>query len=160
MNIRGALNSLPARPGIVLAVVLAAIVLAAFYIQQYRVCTELGALRAAFYEKVRQNAGQKIRLADITPFAWVKARIILNFQSKIRLPDCPFNWDLSRRERRRMMAEAELNVLAFATEAGRRVIDFNNGTIAFDLRETTLTPRQAVFMVERKAGGFILRQAD
>ena len=160
MNIKGALNSLPARPGIVLAVVLAAIVLAAFYIQQYRVCTELGALRAAFYEKVRQNAGQKIRLADLTPFAWVKARIILNFQSKLRLPDCPFKWDLSRRERRRMMARAELNVLAFATEAGHRVIDFNNGTIAFDLRETALTPGQAVFMVETKAGGFILRQAD
>ena len=59
-----------------------------------------------------------------------------------------------------MMAEAQLNVIAFATREGNRVIDFNNEIIAFDLRETTFTPRQAVFMVERKAGGFILRQTD
>ena len=33
MNIRSALNSLPGRPGVVIAVVLAVIVLAAFYVQ-------------------------------------------------------------------------------------------------------------------------------
>ena len=108
-------------------------------------------LRAALYEKVRQNAGSKIRLTDMIPFAWQRARIITHFQSRIRLPDCPFNWDLSRRERRQMMAEAQLNVIAFATREGNRVIDFNNEIIAFDLRETTLTPQQAVFIVERKA---------
>ncbi len=160
MNIRNALNSLPGRPGMVIAVVLAVIVLAAFYVQQYRICTDIGMLRAALYEKVRQNAGKKIRLSDMIPFAWQRARIITHFQSRIRLPDCPFNWDLSQRERRRMMAEAQLSVIAFATRDGNRVIDFNNEIIAFDLRETTLTPRQAVFMVERKAGGFILRQTD
>ena len=161
MSIRRALNSLPSKPGIILAVIVSITVLSVFYYQQYRSCSEIASLRSELYEGVKQHVGKVVHLVDITPFTWGKVRMIINHQNKGKVLDCPFEWDWTQKQRKQLMANGQLNVMAFARKDVNTVVDFKKEMIDFVVKETILKPDTALFKVEKHGAndhGYILRQ--
>ena len=161
MSIRTALGSLPSKPGVVIAVIGAIVVLSFFYFKQYKSCTDIASLRSILYEGVQRNTDNVIHLADITPFEWEKARIIMDHQSKGNVLDCPFEWDWTQKQRKEMMVKGQLNVIAFARKGVNTVVDFSQEMIDFDITETIYTPDLAVFQVDKQGSentGYILSQ--
>lgn len=161
MSIRHALNSIPSKPGVVLAIIGSIVVLSIFYFRQYQSCTDIASLRMTLHTGIQHHADGVIRLSDITPFEWEKARIILNHQSQGKVLDCSFGWDWTEEKRKRLMAAGQLNVIAFARKGVNTVVDFSLEEIDFNLSETVFTPDSAVFRVEKKRlknNGYVLIQ--
>ncbi len=161
MSIRRALSSIPGKPGVVFAVIAGIIVLSVFYFKQYKSCTDIASLRSMLSEGIRKNAGTIINLADMTPFEWEKARVIINHQSAGKVLDCPFGWDWTQKQRRQLMANGQLNVIAFARKNINTVVDFSQETIDFELVDTIITPDSAKFHIagqNLENGGYLLRQ--
>lgn len=161
MSIRQMLSTIPSKPGVIIAVIVAIAVLSFFYIKQYRSCTDISLLRSTLYEGVQQNTNEIIHLADITPFKWERARIIINHQNKGKVLDCPFEWDWTQKQRKQLMAKGQLNVIAFARKGVNTVVDFSQDMIDFELTETIFTPDSAIFRIEKQGAentGYLLHQ--
>jgi len=162
MSIRRMLSSIPSKPGVIIAMVVAVAALSIHYFYQYKNCTGLASLRSQLYVSVQQNANSVLRLADITPFEWERVRIIIEHKNKGKTLDCPFEWDWTQEQRKEMMSKGQLNIIAFARKGGvNTVVDFSSEMIDFELTETVFTPDSAVFHVEKHGPentGYLLRQ--
>lgn len=155
------LHGFPSKPGVVIAVVLVIGVLSIYYFKQYRDCTDIALLRSTLYTAVQQNSNDVLRLASIIPFEWDRARIIVDFQNQGKVLDCPFEWDWTQAQRKQLMTNGQLNVIAFARKNINTIVDFSSEMIDFELTETIFTPDSAVFSVENHGSentGYLLRQ--
>ncbi|MGI9415585.1 MAG: hypothetical protein ACR2PM_18050 [Hyphomicrobiales bacterium] len=162
-RIRAAIDALPARPGIVIGLVLVAGVLSVFYYTTYTACTHNARLRAQLMTGIEAASGAQVRLADVMGFTWDKIRIAQAFRPPGKVTSCPFGWDWSSEERQRLTASGLLTVIAFL-KADRpvEVIDVSGEDVRFDDLKDAYTSDEAVFAVERQDGGaprFVLKAA-
>jgi hypothetical protein len=161
MSIRRALSTIPSKPGVIIAVIVAISVMSIYYFKQYKSCTDIASLRSSFYSVVQQNSNNIIRLAEVTPFQWERAKIILNYKNNSKVLDCQFGWDWTRKQRQQMMANDLLNVIVFAREGVNTVVDFSKEMVDFELTETIFTPASAVFRAKSYGAddsGYLLHQ--
>lgn len=159
--IRRMLSSIPSKPGLIIAIIVSIGVLSFYYFKQYRDCTDIALLRSTLYTAVQQNSNDVLRLASIMPFEWHKARVIVDFQNQGKVLDCPFEWDWTQAQRKQLMTNGQLNVIAFARKNINTVVDFSSEMIDFELKETVFTPDSAVFRVDNHGpdnSGYLLRQ--
>ncbi len=166
MSIRTALGGLPAWPALVIAPALILGIGAMSYGPAYQQCTRLAEARAGFtaaVERAAQAGDRSLRLDQaIADRAWDQVRILQDVQADGELLDCPFGWDLTKGERRAMIAQGQLGILAFA-KAGEVVdyVEFRSDLHRFDVGDEILARAAAVFTVETGEGGvsFVLRPA-
>ncbi|MFB3101250.1 MAG: hypothetical protein ACE1ZM_07395 [Gammaproteobacteria bacterium] len=155
------LSSIPSKPGLIIAIIVTMVVLSFYYFKQYRDCTDMASLRSTLFTAVQQNSNGVLRLASIMPFKWERARIIINHQNKGKVLDCPFEWDWTQAQRKQLMANGQLNVIAFARKNINTVVDFSQDMIDFELTETIFTPDSAIFRIEKQGAentGYLLHQ--
>lgn len=167
MSIRTALSSLPSWPALAIAPVLILVVGYMSYGPAYRECTRLAEARSGFTAAVARAAqeGGGLALERAVPAGdWDQVRILQGVKpASGPLLDCPFGWDFNEIERRGMIAEGKLGILAFA-KAGEVVtfVEFSAGRVRFEDYAEVLTRAEAVFAVEAPSGDggvFILRPA-
>ncbi len=156
-RIRAALESLPARPALFLAPLLAAATLGVYYYGIYDECAGRAALRAGVMAAVERSVrgADMVRLAEATPFAWDEVTIIEGYRPQTDPLDCPFGWDWTGDARARLAAAGALTILGF-TLSGERVdyIDLSGEEIGFKDIPGPLGPDEAVFRAEpEEAGG-------
>ncbi len=164
MSIRSALGSLPSWPVLVVAPAVILGLGAVSYGPAYLECKRLAEARAFFTSAVESAARQGGRLALDQAVAapdWDQVRILQGVKLDGPLLDCPLGWDLTREERREIVAQGHLGLLSFAG-AGKVVsfVEFRGDLIRFELGEEILARGAAVFIVEKpESGAFILRLA-
>ena len=95
---------------------------------------------------------------------WDQVRIVQDMSElspEGQVLDCPFGWDIDRTERRKMLADGRLGILAFA-KAGQVVdyIEFRADQARFDAAGKVVARADAVFTVESPGSGgpFTLRR--
>ncbi len=166
MSIRSALGSLPSWPVLVVAPAVILGLGAVSYGPAYLECKRLAEARAFFTSAVESAARQGGRLALDQAVAapdWDQVRILQGVKLDGPLLDCPFGWDLTREQRREIVAKGQLGLLSFAG-AGEVVtfVEFRGDLIRFEVDDEILARGAAVFVVEAPAGpggAFILRPA-
>jgi len=171
MSIRSALGSLPSWPVLVIvpAIVLGVGIL--YYGPAYRQCTRLAQERDGFSAAVAraaQGEGDDLFLdRAVVAGTWDQVRILPRLGDAADdspVLDCPFGWGLDKTERRAMMRDGRLGILAFA-KAGKVVdyIEYRSDQIRFEGIDGVLARDDAVFTVETEVGAdgpYILRPAD
>ena len=170
MSIRSALGGLPAWPALVIAPLVILVVGALHYGPVYRQCTRLAEARDAFTAAVTGAAREDdatLRLGRLAAAReWDQVRILQDLQdlpAEGQVLDCPFGWDLDAIERRAMIAEGRLGILAFAKlDEVIDYIEFRADEARFEGADQVLARGEAVFTVEgpNGAGGpYTLRPA-
>ena len=149
MSIKKALGTIPSRPGVIIAIIVVLIVLSLYYLKQYNMCNRIDSLRTHFYSNIEQKQDHTLTLADIIPFEWDRVRIIVNFQNKGKVLDCPFDWDWTQQKRRQLMEQNRLSVLAFAKGGTNIIVDFDAERIAFAVSDKVFTPASATFHIHK-----------
>ncbi|MFQ5466822.1 MAG: hypothetical protein ACE5DS_01695 [Kiloniellaceae bacterium] len=170
MSIRSALGSLPSWPVLVIVPVIFLGVGVLYYGPAYQKCTRLAQVREGFSEAVARAArgqGDDLFLdRAVVAGTWDQVRIVPRLgdaASDSPVLDCPFGWDLDKTERRAMMQDGRLGILAFA-EAGKVVdyIEYRSDRIRFEGIDEVVARIKAVFTVETEVGAdgpYILRPA-
>ncbi len=163
--IRRALNSVPARPAVVVGAVLLVAALGYHYGSSYSRCTHHAdsrqRLKAAIEAAASRTTGS-VRLADITDFRWDKVTIVAGYRPDGRTPDCPFGWDWSTETRAALAGKGLLTLLVFSRRgAVADYIEYRSDWAAFEGLKNPYTPATAVFVVERRSptDRFVLRPA-
>lgn len=165
VNIRAALDSLPAKPALVIAPIIVCVVLALYYHQRYKVCTQQSVLRNRVLQsiaKIEQQAGGQFHLADAIPFQWNILKVTQGYRPEHRQIDCPFGWGWPADKRRELARENRLTILAFFfNKAFRGFVELDGNQVEFVGLEKPLGPTQAVFDIENMTadGPVILRLA-
>ena len=149
--IRRALNSVPARPAVIAAPILAVVVLAVHYYSVYKECSALSNFRQHFTNSVGEFAKRDsmLALSEITDFPWEYVRAFESFEPQREKRNCPFGWDWPNDYRREISGQGLLSViLFFNNDALVRVLDFRNDEISVDGIDEKLTPSTARFQIE------------
>ena len=151
--IRDALSALPARPAVIAAPVIVAVVLSLYYWDLRQKCVDIRETRAALHEHLLAlEAGEPFRLADFFGFDWNKVRIVASVQADTISDECLLDWNWPGGERDRLIESGRLSALVFGhrgSVVGYYEIDRDQ--VAFDAIETQLTPATASFRVGRAA---------
>jgi hypothetical protein len=152
---KAALSSLPAKPGVVIAIGLVIAVTAIYYFNNYRICSGHAEQRARFLTAVVQAADGAtiLTLSDITSFEWTEVSIVTDIELQGRKIECPLGWDWSWDERLAMVRARELAILVFSTTG--LVVDFldvRRDSADFSEMPALYTPDTARFTVTRVAG--------
>ena len=160
-RIRAAIDAMPAKPGVVAALVLVAGVLSVFYYTTYTACTHNARQRAVLMTGIEAAAGAKVRFADVMGFAWDKIKVTQGFKPFGKVTSCPFGWDWSEEERHRLASAGLLTVIAFL-KGGQpvEVIDVSGEDVTFEDLKDTYMRDEAVFAVTPQDGGkprFVLK---
>jgi len=167
MSIRSALGTLPTWPVLIIAPAIILGLGAVSYGPAYLECKRLAEARDLFtsaVERAAQEGGGTLVLDRAVAAAdWDQVRILQGAKPKGPLLDCPFGSDLTREERREIIAGGQLGLLSFAA-AGQVVgfIEFRGDLIRFDVNDGVLTRAAAVFVAEapeRTGGAIVLRLA-
>ncbi len=170
MNLRAALAGVPVWPGLVAAPLIALAVGAMSYGPAYKQCHRLAEARESFAGAVSvaaQAEDPRLRLdRAVAANDWDQVRIVQDasgLSPEAQYLDCPFGWDLDQTERRRMLADGRLGILAFA-KAGQVVdyIEFRADKARFEAVGEIVVRAEAVFTVEppsNDGGPFTLRRA-
>lgn len=154
---RDSIAQLPTWPALILAVVVVVGVGIWFYGPTYQRCSELkGAredLRAAIAAAGRK--GTILDFAEAFPGPWDEMRIAQGHRLAPgqRSFDCPFGWDLSRDERRALIASGDYTLIGFF-EGGqfRRYIEYRGDWARFDGDVETMPRERARFHVASSSG--------
>ena len=158
---RASLAQLPTWPGLLIAAVLAVGVAAWFYIPTYQRCSELNAAREGLRAAIENagRAGTTLELGAAMPGAWDEVRIAQGHKlARGQRPfHCPFGWDLTREERRELMASGNYTLIGFF-DGGRfqRYIEYRGDWARFDGDVETLRRGQARFRVARSGAGQVV----
>ncbi len=148
------MHGMPTRPAFVLAVIIIAGTVAAYYFSRYQECTHHASLRGQLYLHIKTKLGETVSLAEAIPFNWEELSILTNYQPLTKLPECPFGWDWSRQHRLRLISRGELNMLVFNREGEiyPEYIDIHRNQISFQGVSGSYTPETAKFSVAQQAG--------
>lgn len=146
--IKKALSVLPTRPVLYIAPSLVVLLMAFYYLDIYKDCTQDKQFRNTLNQLLPRAATTQLRLADVTNFNWDKLRIIENYQPKNKIMHCPFNWDWSADERKSLIASNLLSILIFGSD-GIIVehLEVRSDHIDFENVDTSLSPDTAIFTV-------------
>ncbi len=158
-GVRAALDSLPAKPGLVLAVVLAVGVLASYYVFRYYDCTEHRQFRALIHQGIASahSEGRAFRLTGVTDFRWHQVHISPHFVPPKKVADCPLGWDWSEEERQSLVDGGNLAFLVFRDE--NQVVSYaelRNDWADFSAVAGLWSPESAVFNVRETSDGLLL----
>ena len=159
MFIRDALSSLPTRPVLFLAPLIVVLVLSWYYRDLYTRCSQIRADRDSLSEAIlAANPGVRLRLDELTAFAWDQVRIVTGYRPRGRGSECPFDWNWPAGERDALIAAGHLTVLVFA-RAGAivRYVEMNGNRIEFPRLEVGLEPAEALFLVRERGETDALR---
>ncbi len=152
--IKDALSSLPARPALFIAPVIALLVLVYYYWDLHARCTDLREQRTALtgYLQTLDSPGG-FRLAEFTGFAWDKVRIAVDLKGASRSLECPFGWNWAAGEREALIEAGLLTGLIFGFQDSIvAYFELRGDQIAFRGVESVLTPDSAVFSLARADG--------
>ncbi len=163
--IHRALSSIPARPVLYIAPLIVVAGMVFYYSGLKSECLDRSSRRQAFVQQVTQAAssGSLLKLADITDFPWQQVKGFAQFKPQRETGNCPFGWDWSSAQRRRLIASGLLSVLIFFNEGSvSKYIEFSGDRILMDDFDKALTPDTAVFAIEQVeqpgyAGGAVAR---
>ena len=160
--IRDALSSLPAKPGLVFAGVLAVGVLISYYVFRYYDCTEHRQFRARLHQEIgfAHSENRAFRLAGATGFQWSQVHISPHFVPSGKVADCPLGWDWSDQERQSLVEGGNLAFLVF--RVGNQVISYaelRNDWADFSAVAGYWSPESAVFNVRESSDGLLLENA-
>ncbi len=149
--IRSALNSLPTKPGMVLAIIVLVGTVSSYYYDQYQRCTYQASLREQLISNIGIKLNGTIALVDIVPFKWDRLKILKNIKPTGKLPDCSFGWDWSKGYRQSLIKGGELNMLKFTRKGVfPGYIDFRRDQINFSGTSGFYTQQSAEFTVTRQ----------
>ncbi len=162
VGVRGALSSLPAKFGLLLASVLVVGVLASYYVFRYYDCTWHRQFREQLHQEIgsAHRDGQAFRLAQVTDFQWDRVRISPHFMPPEKVADCPFGWDWSGQERRTLAENGNLAILIFSVDD--QVVSYaelRNDWADFSAVAGSWSPESAVFNVRKSFDGLQLEDA-
>jgi hypothetical protein len=153
-GIRGALESLPAKPGVAIAAALVAATLGVYYFNNYSSCTARRDARERFHAAVAEAAardGTLLRLSDVVTTAWAEVSILGGREIQGRKIECPLGWDRSWTERLALARDGDLAVLIFSSDKGE-YIDF------LDIRPSLAAFTEVPARYGRDAAVFEVRQ--
>jgi hypothetical protein len=167
INLRLALGSLPSRPVLVIAPLLAALALGYHYYTVYRSCSEQTTLRQQVMAAVTaaaEAADPHIRLSRSTPFTWSRMRVFRDPAGDRRARDCPLGWGWPASKRDRLAAAGLLTVFGFyADDSLVGFVELSGEEVLFTGTEATFGESDAVFTVTRpqaRDAPFILTAAE
>ncbi len=152
--IHRALNSIPAKPVMIIAPVMVLLVLGLYYWNRNIECTARSEQRIAFIQKIDQAATSNsiLNLADVAEFPWQQVKGFIHFKPQHRKASCPFNWDWPGDDRQAVIEAGLLSLLIFFNEgAVSNYIEFRGDKIIIDEFEDSLTREEARFSVEKQS---------
>jgi len=155
---RDSIAQLPTWPALFIAAVLVVGIGSWFYGPAYQRCSELKGARADLRGAI-EAAGRRgtiLDLAEAVPGTWDEVRIAQGHtlapgQSSFH---CPFGWDLTREERRALMASGDYTLIGFF-ESGQfqRYIEYRGDWARFEGDVDSLQRGRARFHVAASAVG-------
>lgn len=155
---RDSIAQLPTWPALAIAGVFVVGIPIWFYAPTYQRCTELRetreSLRAAIDAAGR--AGTTLDLARAVPGAWDEVRIAQGHKLALgqRPFHCPFGWDLSREERRALLASGDYTLIGFFQGgAFQRYVEYRGDWARFEGDVDSLPRTGARFRVSMPPGG-------
>jgi hypothetical protein len=157
-RLRASIDQLPTWPALSIAAVLALGIASWFYVPTYQRCHELKesreALRAAI--EAAGRAGTALDLAAVLPGTWDEVRIAQGHRlDRGQRPyHCPFNWDLTREQRRALIASGEYTLIGFF-ESGQfqRYIEYRGDWARFEGEVDSIGRADARFRVGQSSFG-------
>ncbi len=152
--IKDALSSVPAKPALVIAPLLAVLVLSLYYRDQYTKCVEIRHTRNALTEHLQAlGSPAQFRLSDFTDFNWTRVRIVASVAADTISDTCPLDWNWAGGERDRLLAAGLLSAMMFGQQGKIvRYLELRGDAVDFGEIEANLAPEEAVFSVTRKSG--------
>lgn len=160
--IKDALSAVPSKPALVIAPLLVVLVLFLYYRDQYNQCVDMKETQAALHEELLAlDSPARFRLADFTGFEWTRVRIVANVTPDTISETCPLDWNWESGERDALIASGQLAAMMFGKQ-GRIVkyLELRASEVEFRGAEGSLSPRAAVFSVERKSGTGVVLTLD
>ena len=157
-RLRASIAQLPTWPALVIAAVVVVGIGAWFYEPAYQRCSELNAARETLRAAIEaaDRSGTTLDLAAAMPGAWDEVRIAQGHKLERgqRPFHCPFGWDLSREERRALIASGDYTLIGLF-EGGRflRYVEYRGDWARFEGDVASLPRTVARFKVARSAGG-------
>ena len=154
--IRRAISSIPARPAIIIAPLLALLALGAWLLDLRAECTDQLEQRNRLMAAIEQAArsGQPLELARVTGFDWEQARAFENFRPEHERRSCPFGWDWPQTTRAELIESGLLSIMLFFNQekiAG--YIELRGDRVSMTGIDQVLTPDIARFSVTEPATG-------
>lgn len=152
--IKDALSALPARPAVMIAPLIVAVVLSLYYWDLYRRCDGVREYRNALRTYLDElDAGDRFRLEDFTDFDWNRVRVVARVAPGTIDDECMAGWNWKRGEREALLEAGELSALIFG-HAGKVVAYFElrRDQVAFPEIDTQLTPESAIFGIGKGSG--------
>lgn len=149
--IKDALSSLPAKPALYIAPIIAVLVLVYYYWDLHARCTEMRQQRTALSEHLQAlPLPTSVRLEELTGFAWDKVRIAVDLKGAQRSVECPFGWNWPAGERDALIETGRLTGLIFGMQDSIvAYLELRGDEIVFRGVDSVLTPETAVFAVSR-----------
>lgn len=151
MGIQDAIRSIPAKPGIAIAVVVTILFGAWHFYTGWRACEH----RARAAEEIRiavaiAQEGEIVDLAEMFAFAWDELRVLRDYHPSENALDCPFGNHWSLEMRRTLAREGNLTALVLSHE-GRAValIEYVKEWGDFQTGEVPLPREDARFRISR-----------
>lgn len=157
-RLRASISQLPTWPALVIAAVLTVGIGIWFYAPTYQRCSDLKlareGLRAAI--EVADRTGSTLDLAAAMPGPWDEVRISQahRLAAGQRPFHCPFGWDLSREERRALIASGDYTLIGFFERGEfQRYIEFRGDWARFEGDVESLPRSRAHFRVGKPGEG-------
>ena len=157
-RLRASISQLPTWPALVIAAVVVAGIGAWFYGPTYQRCSELNGARESLRAAIdaADRSGATLDLAAAMPGAWDEVRIAQGHKLERgqRPFHCPFGWDLSREERRALIASGDYTLIGFFERGQfRRYVEYRGDWARFEGDVGSLPRTDARFRVAKPGGG-------
>jgi len=151
--IKDALSAVPSKPALFIAPLLVVLVLSLYYRDQYNKCVEIRQTRVELTEHLRAlGSPAQFRLAEFTDFSWTKMRFVASVTRDTISDTCPLDWNWVSGERESLIASGGLAAMIFGQQGQIvRYVELRADEVEFRGTEGNLSPRAAVFDVERKS---------
>ena len=149
--IKDALRSLPARPALFIAPLIAVVVLVYYYWDLHNRCTELKQQRLALTTYLQSlQPASSLQLADAIRFGWDKVRIVVDLGGAQRALECPFGWNWASGERDALIKSGLLTGMIFGLQDSIvSYLELRADEVEFRGVESVLLREKARFSVSR-----------
>lgn len=148
--VKDAFAGMPTRPVLYLSLAVLALGFGYHFLTTYQECRGHAAARESLLTAIAEAAdgGGPIRLSRITDFSWDRVDILINYKPKGETTDCPFEWDWSREQREKLIADDLLTVIVFLKD-GKLIdyLEYPRDRADFVDVKNPYTPETAVFDV-------------
>lgn len=163
MGLREAIQSVPAKPGIAIALILTVAVGAWHGYTTYSACAHRARLTQQLHQAILAASGSaaaELRIAELFGPDWNKVRVFQGYKPQTPSLNCPFEWHWSSAERNQIAEQGNLTILGlYKDQAFLDFVDYRGDWATFDLDDKPVDRAKAVFAVSRpdNNGPFFLR---